>query len=234
MFVSKAEIESLIIDLALSGNFERDGAHELLYHLRTPGANIPSCIAEIMIEHPEVCDRPSQLPQRIAFGLVDDALCRFDMEARKRRQQKVFRALNLVRLALQQQEFPDTSIQKSKEYHAVLVFAAEALQRLAEEEVIFPAEAPTLVEQLLQSHLQIQAVTELLLEIQIRRFAQRIRTRLKERVERAFEEGETRPASGDQAIMDLTEPIGFREGIKTHQDYPSSSAQLKSLFSSLC
>lgn len=234
MFVSKSVIESLIIDLALKGSFERDEAHELLYHLSKPGQNGPACMAEVIIEHPAITDRPSHLPARLAFGLIDDALCRFDLEIRKQRRLKFFRALNLVRLALQQHEFPDIAITLSHTYHNKLVFAAEALQRLADKEELFPAEAPTLMEQLLLAHLEIQAVTELLLEIQIRRLTQPVRSRLKKRVTSALHDGVFNPPSNPNIIMPLDEPIGFRKELREHRNFKFSTAQLNEFFSSLC
>lgn len=234
MFVSKSVIESLIVELALRGEFERDSAHELLYHLSTPGPTVPSCVAEVIIEHPEIHDQPNQLPARIAFGMVDDALCRFDLEMRKQRQLKFFRGLNLVRLALQEQEFPDTAIARSKDYHASLLFSAEALQRLAEVETIFPAEASTLVEQLLAVHLELEAVSELLMEIQIRRLTRTVRSRLKLRVESALETGRDYPAADSFSLTSLHEPIGFRATVREHEHFERSTHRLGQLLDSLC
>ena len=234
MFVSKNIIESLSIELALRGDFERDGAHELLYHLSTPGALVTDYVAEVIIEHPEVNDAPSHLPERIAFGLVDDALCRFDLDVRAQRRQKFFRALNLVRLSLQQHEFPDIAITRSQDYHSKLLFAAEALQRLAVQEQIFPAEAPTLVEQMLNAHLEIREITELLLEIQIRRFTQRLRTRLKQRVYDGLKTGVSSPPAKPGQLMPLDEPTGFRSDLRAHQNFSDSTRGLEDFFSSLC
>lgn len=234
MLVSKTVLETLIVDLALRGEFERENAHELLYHLSIPGPAIPACVAEVIIEHPEVTDTPSQLPARIAFGLVDDAFCRFDLEVRKQRQLKLFRALNLVRLELQEQEFPDLAIARSCEYHGLLLFSAEALQRLATEECVFPAEASALVEQLLFAHLELQAVTELLIEIQIRRLTRGIRARLLERFQSSLSEGLSKPASDHCAVMVPTEAMGFRESLRTHSGFEATQERLNSLFSHLC
>ena len=123
MFFSPKLLESLLLELASGPELDAEALHNLLYHLTLPGLEVPFAIAEVIVRHPDVAEQPSQLPPRLAYGIVEDGMVVFDTDVREEKQRKFFRKIAFVRLGLKKKQFPETVIDTLQRRYVLLRFS---------------------------------------------------------------------------------------------------------------
>lgn len=212
------------MELAHKREFDRDNVHNLVYHLTLPGPGVSLCIAELIASQPSITTEPSKFPGRLAFGVVDDGLTRFDPSARAHRQAKLFRKINLIGVGLCQRQFPDEVVEVIRRRFSELSFAAESLSQLAiEEREFFPPELAIFVEKIVEAAIHQAALVTLLIERVTERLDGIERRRLLNRTQSTIREGlNNEPWDNNSPlkdIVDLTQPICFRRELKSHEKF---------------
>ena len=239
MYFSERLVESLIFELALGGEFCTDNAHNLVYHLSLPGQAVPFFVAEVIAQAPPLISRESKFPQRLAFGVLDDGLLRFDPSVRNRRQAKLFRKIDLIQLGLRKQQYPDEVIALVRKHFSELRFASESIYCLAVESREFSGpELAALLEKVVESALRQASLLDLVLERIVSRFNGVEKHRLLNRAQHGILSGiKNRPLDAESTagkLLQLDEPVRFRKDLIAEDSFVPVAQNLLGQLDTLC
>ncbi len=239
MYFSERLIQSLILDLALGGEYCSDSVHNLVYHLGLPGTAVPYYVAEVIAHAPPISAEQSRFPQRLAYGVLDDALLCYDPSLRNQRQAKLFRKIDLIQLGLKKQQFPDEVISLVRRHFSELRLASESIRCLAVEsrEVAGP-ELAALLEKVVVSAIEQSSLLQILLQRLIDRFDGVERHRLYDRARQGIDSGLNNPPLEAESLsghlLQLDEPVRFRNDLVSQQSFAPAAEMVLDHLDALC
>ncbi len=228
MLFSTELVQHLVIELTELSKLNTQSLHKLIYHLKIPGDAVPRVIAKTIADKTNLEETKTQLPGRLAYGIVDDCLNLYDPDQRIEQQTRLCRQVNRIRLRLLELEHSEKVIDSFEHKLSQLIFAATSASDLAlTENTLSRAELGILVEQLLWAMVEQTELTKLLLERVTSRLRASERSVFSVRVAESIREGlHTQPwddSTAPEKLCRLDEPVRFRLSLCKHPSFAEAA-----------
>lgn len=237
MFFSSKLVEELIVEIVNGNELAQDSISNLIYHLKLPGNAVPKFIASVIVE--KEFEEISKFPERLAFGVLDDALVIYNPSERYQHQSRLCRKVDDIDLNLKKMDYPSKITDIFVKDLSVFLFAVEAAADLGliHQEPSNP-ELSSLTERIMEAFLIENYITKALLLKVVKKLQKDDKTRLEDRISKTIKYGIKNEPWNDTPqnieIFCLNEPIRFRKSLRNLENFDNLAWQTLEQVTLIC
>lgn len=237
MFFSSKIVEELIVEIINGNELAQDSISNLIYHLKLPGNAVSKFIASVIVENN--FEEISKFPERLAFGIIDDALVIYNESQRYQHQSRLCRKVDDIDLNLKKLEYPNGITDIFVKDLSIFLFAVEAAANLGliHQEPSNP-ELSSLTERVMEAFLVENEITKALLSRVVKKLQKEEKTRLEDRISKTIKYGMKNEPWNDASpvieIFCLNEPIRFSQSLKSNENFDNLAWQTLEQVTLIC